>query len=147
MEGKVAGPAIGLIVLGFIGALSASAGLALGLIDPEMVKEFLEPFLGNLPEEARAQSDIDASLERMFSAAGAALNLVTLGLNVFVVWAGFRMMALKSWLPAVIASVLVMIACVIQCCCCPVGIAIGIWSLIVLFNKDVKQAFDAKAAA
>jgi hypothetical protein len=32
-------------------------------------------------------------------------------------------------------------------CCCLVGVPLGIWSLIVLFNKDVKQAFEAKAAA
>jgi hypothetical protein len=33
-----------------------------------------------------------------------------------------------------------MIPCFTGCCCIP-GLAVGIWSLVVLMNRDVKAAF------
>jgi ABC-type proline/glycine betaine transport system permease subunit len=65
---------------------------------------------------------------------------------LFVAWAGFQMLKLKSWTAAVVANVLMMIPC-FSSCCCIIGVPLGIWGLIVLFNKDVKSAFVAKEAA
>jgi ABC-type proline/glycine betaine transport system permease subunit len=137
MEGKVAGPAIGLIVVGALGALMNLWGIVAGGIDPAMIAEM------DLPQEQREMMEKFATTVQ---GAGSAFNIIGLGLDIFIIWAGVRMMKLHSWTAAVVASALMMVPCFTGCCCL-VGVPLGIWSLIVLFNKDVKQAFEAKAAA
>ena len=68
-----------------------------------------------------------------------------LGLNVFITWAGYRMLGRQSWTAAVVASVLAMLTCFAQCSCCPIGVAVGLWALAVLLSADVKQAFEDAA--
>lgn len=137
MEGKVAGPAIGLIVVGALGALMSLYGIVAGGVDPAMFEGMDLP-----PEQRELFEKVAVSMQ----GAGSALNIVGLILDVFIIWAGTRMMKLNSWTAAVVASALMMVPCFTGCCCV-VGVPLGIWSLIVLFNKDVKQAFEAKAAA
>jgi hypothetical protein len=137
MEGKVAGPAIGLIVVGALGALMSLWGIVAGGFNPADLEG------ADIPPEMREAME---KFVPMMQGAGSALNIIGLGLDIFIIWAGVRMMKLHSWTAAVVASALMMVPCFTGCCCV-IGVPLGIWSLIVLFNKDVKQAFEAKAAA
>jgi predicted Zn finger-like uncharacterized protein len=58
--------------------------------------------------------------------------LVTLG--------ALRMLQLRGYVLAVIASVLAMVNC--GQLCCVLGLPVGIWSLIVLARADVRAAFE-----
>lgn len=136
MENKVMGPAIGLIVIGILGALFSLWGVFVGGLDPEMLQE-------KLTAEQREQLE---PFLPYISGGNMVFSLVSLALDVFIAWAGFQMLRLKSWTAAVVASVLMMIPCFTGCCCV-IGVPLGIWGLIVLFDKDVKSAFEARAAS
>jgi hypothetical protein len=129
MQDKVRIPAIGLIVLGILGVVGGVISLAMGginaqqLVDAGMPADQAERFVG------------------MMSAGGIVLQVLGLLLSGFIAWAGFQMLHLRSWTAAVVANVLVMIPCVTSCCCV-IGLPIGIWGLVVLFNADVKRAFE-----
>lgn len=142
MEGKVAGPAIGLIVVGVLGVLLTIPSFFTGMIDPSVY----EKLYANMPPEFRDQFDITEIMASSTSGLSIAWNVLMLVANVFIAWAGARMLSLKSWTAAIVASSLMMVTCLCQCCCCPIGVGIGIWALIVLLDADVKQAFEAKAA-
>jgi hypothetical protein len=55
---------------------------------------------------------------------------------------GWRMLSLKSYGLAVLASVLVAIPCISPGGCCCLGQIVGIYSLIVLLSADVRAAFQ-----
>jgi predicted Zn finger-like uncharacterized protein len=63
------------------------------------------------------------------------LTLIPAALTIF---GGIKMRALQSYSLAMTGSIAAMF---IWPCCCLVGIGIGVWSLIVLMNADVKAAF------
>ena len=143
MEGKVAGPAIGLIVVGVLGVLLTIPSFFVGMIDPSIFDELQ----AKLPPEAREHFDVTEIIANSTSTLSTVWNVLILVANVFIAWAGVRMLSLKSWTAAIVASSLMLVTCCVQCCCCPIGVGIGIWSLIVLLDPNVKQAFEAKAAA
>ncbi len=147
MEGKVAGPAIGLIVIGVLGVLLTIPSFVMAFIDPAIFEQLFERLRELAPPEAREQLDPETFVAATRDRVGLAWTAVLAGLNVFIAWAGVRMLSLKSWTAAIVASSLMMVTCCVQCCCCPIGVGIGIWSLIVLLDPNVKQAFEAKAAA
>ena len=60
-------------------------------------------------------------------------------LNGAIIAGGIQMMRFKTWGFALAACILSMIN--LGSCCCVVGLPIGIWSLVVLLQPDVKQAF------
>jgi ABC-type proline/glycine betaine transport system permease subunit len=45
---------------------------------------------------------------------------------------------------AIAGAILAMIP-LFTCCCCVIGLPVGIWALVVLMNAEVKAAFDAGA--
>lgn len=129
MKSKVQVPAIALIVLGVIGVLWAVLSLIMPF-DPEAAREAMaENGMDELQSERAVQF-----IERF----SVGWNVIGLALSGLLIAAGARMMQLKSWGLAVTASIVAMIPC---WCCCILGIPIGIWSLIVLLDKDVKAAF------
>ena len=125
MESKVKGPAIGLIVLGAIGIVLGVLGV-----------------LGIGGADADALAQVDEQTRGILEAVnkfGRAWGVLVLLSSAFVVWGGLQMKGLKSWLPALLACFVVMTPLV--SCSCVLGIPIGIWGLIVLFNAEVKAAF------
>lgn len=134
MQDKVKGPAVALVVVAALGALLSIMGLAFA----GAMGSFYESM--GMPEE---------QLEQMRAMQGAnfAMTLIAtvfaVAADAFVIWAALRMMKLQGWVPAVVASFLVMIPC-FSSICCIVGVPVGIWSLVVLFNADVKRAFQGE---
>lgn len=124
---KVKGPAIGIIVVGILGALGSLAGIAQNVLGLSMMGD--EEQMQQIPEWARM----------LAGGAGIALNALALIGSVFVLFGGLQMRKLKGRGLCIAASVVAMLPFLSGCCC--VGIPIGIWALIVLSKPDVKQAF------
>ncbi|MCA9119786.1 MAG: hypothetical protein H6822_34740 [Planctomycetaceae bacterium] len=59
-----------------------------------------------------------------------------------VVFGAMRMKQLKSYPLAIAASILAMLPC---SACCILGLPVGIWSLVVLCNRDIRKAFRRNA--
>jgi hypothetical protein len=140
----VKGPAIGLIVL-------AGISIAMGLFDmlatalgfaASMSEQLLKSLPPDTPPELRQIFADSAS----GTAATYAFGIVGLALQAFVVYGALQMMKLQNWALALAASIIVMIPCIGTAnCCCVFGIPLGIWSLVVLLNRDVKAAFASTA--
>ena len=125
MESKVKGPAIGLIVLGAIGVILGLLGiLGIGGADPDD--------LAKLDEQTRG-------IMEMANKFGRGFGVLVLLASAFVTWGGLQMKKLSGWLPSLIACFVVMTPLV--SCSCLLGVPIGIWGLVVLFNSEVKAAF------
>lgn len=140
MQNKVLGPAIGLIVLGVLGIFLVIPEFMIGFADPAMFDEL------DLPVDEEILDQLKQALRMRIENTSVTWNVVLIVLDIFIVVAGVQMLSLKSWTMAVVANILLMITCLFQCCCCPLGLPIGIWGLIVLFDSNVKQAFEGKAA-
>lgn len=59
-----------------------------------------------------------------------------------VIFGATRMKQLKNYPLAIAASILAMLPC---SACCILGLPIGIWSLVVLCNRDIRDAFRQSA--
>ena len=55
---------------------------------------------------------------------------------------GIRMLSLKNYGLAIVASILAAIPGFSCSGCCGFGAIIGIWALVVLINADVREAFQ-----
>jgi hypothetical protein len=71
---------------------------------------------------------------------GIAGNLVSLVINALILVGALRMMSLRNYGLCMVAAVLAVIPCTAPCCC--LGIAAGIWALVILTRPEVKQAFS-----
>jgi hypothetical protein len=131
MQQKVKLPAIGLIVLGVLGILAAIFSLFSGTIETQQLID------ANVPPEMAEQ------IAEGLRSGGRVLPIVSLLLSAFIAWAGIQMKNLKSWTAAVVANVLVMIPCITSCCCL-VGLPLGIWGLVTLFNPEVRRSFEGQ---
>ncbi|MBL8862517.1 MAG: hypothetical protein JNK02_10965 [Planctomycetes bacterium] len=135
MLDKVKAPAIVLIVLGALGVLGSLASLALPN-DPESMREAFES-LGEQMDWGQDQIEAWTGTLGRFDVL---MNLLGLAMALFVLFAGVQMLRGRMWGLAVAGSIVAMVPC---WCCCLLGIPAGIWSLVVLNDKDVKSAFAA----
>lgn len=94
---------------------------------PQFAAEF-EKQIQN-PEPALAQARL------MYGASTAAWLLPSL----LIIFGGIQMLRLRSYALCVISSIVVSVPCVTACCL--IGQGVGIWSLVVLLNSDVRSAF------
>jgi hypothetical protein len=130
-KGKVIAPAIALIVVGTLGIGMSIFSAAMALVgeapqvDPEMPEFFREFQRGG------------------FGPMAAVLQLIFIGVNVVLVAGAIQMLRLKTWTFALVSSILAMIN--FGSCCCLVGLPVGIWSLVILLQNDVKAAFMQQA--
>lgn len=72
---------------------------------------------------------------------GLVANLILLVISILIFIGAVKMIKLKSHGWAMAASILCLICS--NPCCCPLGLAAGIWSLIVLSKPEVKSAFES----
>ena len=70
----------------------------------------------------------------------AAIQAAFVLLNIVILIGAIQMVRFKMWGYSLTASILAMIN--IGTCCCILGLPVGIWSLIVLFQPQVKNAFE-----
>ena len=63
--------------------------------------------------------------------------------NAFIIFGAVQMLRQKMRGVAIAAAAVAMLN--FGSCCCILGIPVGIWSIIILLQEDVKSAFDASA--
>jgi hypothetical protein len=78
---------------------------------------------------------------RLNGTVGLAVNVVALAASGLAVLGGLRMIKLRSRGLALTGAILTAIPIVSPCCC--FGQVVGLWTVIVLLNSDVKAAFQA----
>ncbi len=125
-------PAILLMVTGGIGIAFALLGMVQALTGANQAQ--LEAILSN--------PDAPEWLKNVASASGAGgvfTNLLSIGINGFIIFGALKMKNLESFGLAMAASIVALIPC-FACCC--IGWPVGIWSLVVLNKPEVKAAFQ-----
>jgi len=83
--------------------------------------------------------DLNELLRFTYGPAGMLGNLFGLLVNGFLLLAAFRMLSLRNYGLCMTAAVVAVIPCTAPCCC--LGMAAGVWALVVLTRPEVKQAF------
>jgi Na+/proline symporter len=123
----VAGPAIALMILSVISITLLGIRMVAQLIAPEFFNSF-----------ASQENPQIAAFAQKF---GMIVCICAIVMNIFVLVGAMKMKNLQNYTLAIVATILVMLPC--NCPCCILGLPIGIWSLIVLLNSDVKAAFPS----
>jgi hypothetical protein len=128
VESKVIGPAIALMVVGAGGMLITLALLILNIVG-----------IASVASAAPRGTKVDEGL-----LVGTIVRMVlgtisTLAMSGVVLSGGMRMKNRSGYGYAVAASVIAMLPCQ---CCFLIGFPVGVWSLIILLQDDVKRDFD-----
>lgn len=132
---QVKTPAIWLIVTGVVNwILFTAVFIVFGLLNM-YAGEAMTPEGAPQPMNWLQPNPIPAGL--MF-----AIPLLAMCLSGFVVYAGLRLMQLKCWGAGIAASILAIIIAPGNV----IGLPIGIWALVVLSRRDVREAFQRQAA-
>jgi hypothetical protein len=144
---RVKGPAIGLLIVGILNLLMTGYGLLQAwqaqqvppaVWDAEMQKRSPQQWEELKKQGWTAESLMDLSIKILYVVCG-----VGLAAAILTMVAAARMLALRSYGLAIFGSVLAVIPCLSLTACILVGIGIGVWSLVVLLNNDVRAAFRA----
>ena len=125
--GRVSGPAIGLMITAGLGMAANVMGILSHLLGMGMGA------LGGF------EHDQFPALQMLQGPIGIVLNFIGIGMGIVVLLGAIKMKNLESYSFAMIATIIAMIPCLSPCCC--LGVPIGIWSLIVLLDSNVKAAF------
>ena len=139
-EGKVKTPAILMLLSGVVNLLSMlGVGAVLfttfALNKATLMEQALEQQQNN-PNMTPEAMEIAFAFYTYLGVAQAVFGLL---FGAFIIFAAFRMMKLKSWGIAVVAAILTVVPCFQSCCI--LSLPVGIYSLVVLFDENVKQAF------
>lgn len=136
MLSKVKGPAIALMVVSGLTLLFEVIGLLKRLI------------MGSTPQDWSQLESIDGAeqfvgiMKRMTEVtegpAGLFVTLFFIVIVAVIFFGALKMKDLQSYGLAMTAAILSLVPCFSICC---LGIPFGIWALVVLLNKDVKNAF------
>jgi hypothetical protein len=142
-RGRVTGPAIFLIIIGALNLLSGLGGISMGLIcyvlPPDMIEAQMKQQNPQQAAQIKAQGmDMKqlVTIEGHFWMAGGVGGFI---LGIPILLGGIGMLRLRWYGLAALGSVLAMIS---PGGCCALGMAAGIWGLVVLFNPEVRSAFQ-----
>jgi hypothetical protein len=129
---KVNIPSILLMVCGGIGVLHALFMVVMGLLGGQQVAP---------PPEMQGDQqamEIFNMIQNLQGPMLIGLGLLALIVSGLVLFGAIKMRSITGYGLAVTSSILAMLPCTYGCC---LGLPIGIWSLVVLMNNDVKSAF------
>lgn len=147
---RVSMPGIFLAVIGVINVLAACFFLFRGYQAAQTTPAEFDKKMEQLPPQQRQQvqdflKQVGWSTEKFLSVATEFLLTwggVALFGGLVSVLGGICMAKLRSYGLAMTGAILAAIPFVSPLGCCLVGEVVGIWSLIVLFNADVRMAFS-----
>ena len=128
---KIMAPAIALLIISMIGLLASLFNVVFALVG--------EPFA---PDPA-APDWVNEMQKNSVGGFAAGLQAFFALLNLVIMFGAIQMLRLKSWGASLVASILAMIN--FGTCCCVLGIPVGIWSLVILLQNDVRKAFEEAA--
>ena len=120
--GQVNGPGIFLLI---VGVLNALAGIVMLLV------HLLGVGLG-------AASGADFAVY-FNGGMGIVIDILGILFGAVIIFGAMKMRSLQGYGIAMTAAVLAMLPCTY--CCCPAGLAAGIWALVVLMKPEVKAAY------
>ena len=122
---RVNGPATGLIVVAILGLILQMISLIFNLAGASILAN------ARMPNQPWAN---------MFSGTiGVVSSIIGILVSVFILVGAIKMKKLESYGLAMAVSIIAMIPCFSPCC--PIGLPIGIWALVVLSKPEVKSAF------
>jgi hypothetical protein len=127
---KIVAPAIALIVVATLG-LGCSIFNVIFSFQPAEVDLNAPPFV---QEMQRNSAGATATI----------IQSVFVLVNLGIIGGAVMMARVQNWALAMTATILAMLN--FGSCCCILGIPFGIWSLIVLVQPDVKDAFARNAS-
>ena len=119
-------------------ALMATAGIGIALQLLSLVLHVLGTGI-NMASMAGNAEVPDAVANMMGGTLGVIGSIMGILIGGLIFFGAMKMRQLNSWGLALAASILAMIPCLSPCCC--LGLPIGIWALIVLFDNNVKASF------
>ena len=126
--GRLAGPAITLIVFGVLSAIGFCIGVPFNV------------YQATQPAVIAPQGDFGAQFQGN-PIGGAIYGVVATLVSAFVVFGAIQMKNAKMYGVSLAAAIISVIPCLSPCIC--LGIPFGIWALIVLMDQDVKSAFTS----
>ena len=127
---KLMAPAIGLLITGLLGIGFTIASIFLAFGPPPPIDPNAPPFLQEFQKGANGPQAV-------------AIQSIFIFVNIFILFGAAQMMRQKMRGVGIAAAVVAMLN--FGNCCCLLGIPIGVWSLIILMQADVKAAFDASS--
>lgn len=149
VRSKLNGPATGLLVYGILSCILAflavvSSGLHMIGMNPltanqQQDMEELQRQMGG--EQADFINQINTISNLTSGPIGVVTNGIVLVVGVLTIYSATRMKKFQGHTMAVVVSALACVPCTSGCCI--VGIPIGIWSIVVLMDANVKAAFRA----
>ncbi len=143
---RVQAPAIGLIVVGvlnlFLAAGPAFYGIGASKVPPEQLEKAMKEQNPKALEEAEAQGWNVTQIRNMLVYGSFAFAAADFFASFLVILGGIRMLSLKNYVLAIVASILAAVPGFSCSGCCGLGAIVGIWALIVLIHSDVRAAFQ-----
>jgi hypothetical protein len=126
VQGMLAGPVMGLMVVAGVGMFIQLIGLAMNL-------------LGAGIGAATGESG-EAKLQAMASGVGGIIGgIIGLAMGGVIIYGAMKMKRLENYGLAMAVAVIAMLPCISPCCL--IGLPVGIWALNVLVKPEVKSAF------
>ena len=126
VKGRVTAPAIALIVVGVLGLLGSFYNVFHALTaEPEI--------------DPNAPAFVQEMIKNSTGPAATIVQVVFVIVNLVIIAGAYLMSRIQSWGMALTSTILAMIN--FGTCCCILGIPVGIWSLVILLQPDVKAAF------
>lgn len=129
LKGTVLGPAVAMLAVAAMDLVMTLFGLAAGT----------SGIGGPVTFPGGAPPELQDLMEHLTGPAGMVLNVASVLIDALIIWAGVQMMSLRNYGLCIAGAVLALVPCTAPCCC--LGIAAGIWALVVLSRPEVKQAF------
>jgi hypothetical protein len=143
---KLKPPAIGMICAAAVNLIAALFAFIVGLIYAAIPASEIEKILAQQqPENLRQFKNMGWSVQdimNLYVYGGIGEGIAGIVSGIIGLIAGILMLRGKAFGFAVFGSIVMAIP-VISCSgCCGLGEAMGIWSLVILFNEEVKAAFQ-----
>lgn len=125
---QVSAPATGLMITGGLGIAIQVMLLALNLLG-----------IGISAINPEQQGGADPMAAMVGGTISVVFGLLAIGIGGLIIWGAMKMKALENYTLAMTISILAAVPCLSPCCL--FGLPIGIWSVVVLVNDNVKRSF------
>lgn len=129
-QAKVAGPAIGLMVVAGIGILLQVGSLLMNLLGAGM---------GAAAAGNNGQGGPDQMQMLLSGGIAVVFSIIGIVIGGVILFGALKMKNLESYGLAMTAAVMAMVPCISPCCL--LGLPVGIWALVTLNDAGVKAAF------
>jgi hypothetical protein len=142
-RGKVIGPAVFLLLAGFlnflVGGYLVLNSIVIYTMPPAAFEQMIERSQPQNAQQMKQLKQQGIDMQVVCVWIYSILGVLTFLAGMLMVAGGGFMLTLRMWGLAVFASILALISP--GGCCCILGLVGGIWGLVSLLNPDVRAAF------